>query len=43
VKKLMLGHASDKVVRRTALALPESLDGPVELVACHPSRRGASA
>ncbi|MDD0813265.1 acetoacetate--CoA ligase [Curvibacter sp. HBC28] len=43
VKKLMLGHAPDKVVRRDALAQPESLDWFIEFAARHLSQRSASA
>ena len=39
VKKLMLGHSPDKVVRRDALAQPESLDWFVEFAQRHLSRR----
>lgn len=38
VKKLMLGHSPDKVVRRDALAQPESLDWFVEFAQRHLSR-----
>ena len=43
VKKLMLGHAPDKVVRRDALAQPESLDWFVGFAARHLSQRSALA
>jgi len=43
VKKLMLGHAPDKVVRRDALAQPESLDWFIEFAARHLSRRATAA
>ena len=39
VKKLMLGHSPDKVVRRDALAQPESLDWFVDFAQRHLSRR----